>query len=160
MVLPGQWLRVAVAAGGCLTVGACGGGTSTSSPEPVATSRIDRMDAAVSALGPSYTYDLTATCGERSLVGRFRVTVRNGEAVAARPLGDSRGSGRRPGDFPTLAGLVDEVRDARPGAVVRLTTGDTGLPVVIGLDPVARAIDDEECYRVARVRDAQDENSR
>jgi hypothetical protein len=69
-------------------------------------------------------------------------------------------TGLRPGDFPTLADLVDRLRDIRPGGVVRLTTGETGLPVVISLDPIAGAIDDEECYRVARVRNAQDENSR
>jgi hypothetical protein len=45
------------------------------------------MDAAVAGLGPSYTYDLTATCGERSLSGRFRVTVTDGQVAAARPPG-------------------------------------------------------------------------
>ncbi len=45
------------------------------------------MAVAVDRLGSSYTYDLTSTCGERSLFGRFRVTVADHRVVAGHVVG-------------------------------------------------------------------------
>jgi len=159
MVLAGRRVQVVLAGVACLAVAGCGSGATSASPHPSATSRFQRMAVAVDRLGSSYTYDLTSTCGERSLFGRFRVTVADHRVVAATPLGATRQPGLPPRAFPTLADLVEKVRHARPGGLV-LATGPTGLPVVVSLDPIARAIDDEECYGVARVRTDQDENSR
>lgn len=156
-------VAVALAGAVCLGLGACGERSSEGSAGSAGSAHAtgtDRLEEAVAALGPAYRYDLTSTCGERSLLGRYRVWVSHGQVEDAQPLGGTRLGGLRVHDFPTLLDLVAKVRDAPPGADVRVTTDGVGLPETLSLDPIPAAIDDEECYGVARVRNAQDEKSR
>jgi hypothetical protein len=122
----------------------------------------------------SYSFVFASTCGERNLLGTFKVTVEDGVAVAYRPLDEQ--ASRFPGsyrDMPTLASLMALVEEARtyqsldpagrspdaeqsgvPGpspqeAVVTLETDPVdGHPTYIHIDWVPNAIDEEECYRI------------
>jgi hypothetical protein len=99
-----------------------------------------------------YSFTLASSCGERSLIGTFRVTVRNHETLAIRGLDASAIA--FPGDaseVPTLAELLQEADDARAGnaSSVEVETHPVdGHPVNIAIDWMANAIDDEACYRV------------
>jgi hypothetical protein len=122
----------------------------------------------------SYSFVFASTCGERNLLGTFKVTVEGGAAVAYRPLDEQ--ASRFPGSFhdmPTLASLMALVEEARtyqsldptgrspaaepsgiPGpspqeAIVTLETDPVdGHPTYIHIDWVPNAIDEEECYRI------------
>ncbi len=128
------------------TLGACG-----PAEGEVTSSQLDRMRAAVGDLPSAYSFDVSSTCGERNLLGDFRVTVVEGDVDRVQPLGDSRLFGLEPDDFPTLAGLVALVEGAERDAVVEVELDDGGLPRQVAIDHVPDAIDDEECYRVSNV---------
>ncbi|MEV6345652.1 DUF6174 domain-containing protein [Actinoplanes sp. NPDC051851] len=120
----------------------CGG-----NPEPTA---------AVAWQEPArYTYELESSCGERALIGRFRITVEQDEVTAAEGLDES---GRwfvadaRSEPVPTLGQLLDRVDRARQqGAAIAEVTTDPadGHPTRIDIDPDAGAIDDESCFSIA-----------
>jgi hypothetical protein len=102
-----------------------------------------------------YTYELESSCGERALIGRFRITVEHGKVTAAEGLDES---GRwfvesaRSEPAPTLGQLLDQVDRARQqGAAVAEVTTDPadGHPTTINIDPEANAIDDESCFSIA-----------
>lgn len=103
------------------------------------------------ALPSSYRYVLESSCGERTMLGRFRIEVRDDRVVAVRPVGDTSMKGFRRSDLPTLSGLVELATSAEPEAVVDLRLGPHGTPVSLKIDHVPQAIDDEECYRVTRL---------
>lgn len=100
-----------------------------------------------------YSYVLESACGERALIGRFRITVEQGEVTAAEGLDEP---GRRalptPGEpAPTLRRLLDEVDRARQqgAAVAEITTDPAdGRPTGIRIDPAANSVDDESCYTI------------
>lgn len=101
----------------------------------------------------SYTYTLRSTEGERTLLGTFRITVRDGAVDKAVGLDDS---GRRvvegvPDAVPTLGELLDELEQARrDGAdTAEAEYADDGHPVRISLDWEENAIDDEALYVVS-----------
>ncbi|MEJ3745930.1 DUF6174 domain-containing protein [Actinomycetes bacterium KLBMP 9797] len=102
----------------------------------------------------NYTYVLQSSCGERPLLGRFRITVDGGEVTAAEGLSeaDRRSLASTELRPPTLAQLLDELAEARrTGAdVAELTTDPAdGHPAKIMIDPVERALDDEACYTIS-----------
>lgn len=101
-----------------------------------------------------YTYELESSCGERALIGRFRLTVEQGKVTAAEGLDES---GRwfvenaRSQPAPTLAQLLGQVDQARQqGAAVAevITDPADGHPTRINIDPEADAIDDEACFTI------------
>ncbi|MFJ4468364.1 DUF6174 domain-containing protein [Streptomyces sp. NPDC089424] len=101
----------------------------------------------------SYTYTLLSTEGERSLIGTFRVTVRDGEVATAVGLDDS---GRRvvrqnPDAVPTLGELLREFDRARQDGADRaeIEYAADGHPRSIVLDRDERAIDDEAAYVIS-----------
>jgi hypothetical protein len=103
----------------------------------------------------SYAFTLESACGERDLIGTFRMTVVNGMVTAAEGRDEP---GRRllrqrmPHQMPTLTGLLNEARQAqRDGADVVETRVDPadGHPTKITIDHERAAMDDEACYTVS-----------
>jgi hypothetical protein len=101
-----------------------------------------------------YTYVLDSTCGERALIGRFRITVEKGKVTKAEGLDDSAKRAletTKSEPPPTLRQLLDELDRARQAGadVAELTTDATdGHPTKITIDPAANSIDDESCYAI------------
>lgn len=101
----------------------------------------------------AYEFTLDSSCGERALIGKFRVVVESGSVVEAEGLDES---GRAVFDHgfgdevPTLSGLLDRAADAEEqGAdVVEVQATDDGRPTEIDIDWDANAIDDEACYQI------------
>ncbi|MFE7766249.1 DUF6174 domain-containing protein [Streptomyces sp. NPDC057438] len=98
----------------------------------------------------AYRYTLTSSEGERSLIGTFEVTVRDGKVVKATGLDDSarRAVDRSLSEVPTIAELLQQAEAARrDGAdVVDVDYAKDGRPTVISIDRDEDAIDDEEAY--------------
>ncbi|WP_329600311.1 DUF6174 domain-containing protein [Streptomyces pseudovenezuelae] len=101
----------------------------------------------------AYAYTLASSEGERSMIGTFRVTVRDGRVVKAVGLDDS---GRRaveqiPGGVPTLSGLLEELQQARrdQADTAEAEYAADGHPVRISLDWEKDAIDDEALYVIS-----------
>lgn len=127
-----------------LLAGACGG---TPAAGPAA--------APVTWTEPAkYGFVLTSECGERALIGRFRVTVEQGRVSATEGLDDAarRALMLRMADLvPTLAKLEAEAETARKaGAEVVEVVRDPadGHPTKVTIDPRKNAIDDEACYTI------------
>lgn len=159
-------LSFVVLAGGlmCAAVG-CGGGpgspvvevgvgvgvdASTSSPTPSSSF----SSFAESWKEPaSYVYTLTSSEGERSLIGTFRVTVRDGKVAKAVGLDESaRGVVKgAPEEVPTIRGLLDRLSRAHhEGAdTAEAEYAPDGHPVRITLDPEKNTVDDEESYVIS-----------
>jgi hypothetical protein len=127
---------------GCGTAtGRTTGTTATGGPKP----------SAAPALPASYRFVLTASCGERTLHGDYRLTVHDGTVTAAKPLSSSD-LGIPLEAYPTLAGLLAKAHDAGVEAVVHLERDEAGIPVELSIDHLPDAIDDEECYQVSGLR--------
>ncbi|MFE4581783.1 DUF6174 domain-containing protein [Streptomyces chartreusis] len=101
----------------------------------------------------SYTYTLRSSEGERSLIGAFRITVRDGAVVKAVGLDDS---GRRvvddvPDTVPTIGELLGEWRQARRDDAdkAEVEYARDGQPERISLDWMENAIDDEALYVIS-----------
>jgi hypothetical protein len=101
----------------------------------------------------AYTFTLESGCGERSLIGMFRVTVRNHQTVEFEGIDEAgRVFQGDAGAVPTLAAILKEAEDARKGnaSSVEVETDPVdGHPVTVAIDWLAGAIDDEACYRVS-----------
>ncbi|MFJ3620532.1 DUF6174 domain-containing protein [Streptomyces iakyrus] len=105
-----------------------------------------------------YAYTLTSSEGERSLIGAFRVTVRDGKVVKAVGLDDS---GRRvvrqlPDEVPTLGELLAEMAQARRAKAdtAEAEYGADGHPERILVDWDKNAIDDEALYVISAYQPA------
>lgn len=101
----------------------------------------------------SYTYVLKSSCGERPLIGSFRITVENGQVTKAEGVGpaDQRSLESTRLSPPTLGQLLDELAEARRNDAhqAELTSDPTdGHPTKIMIDPIENAIDDEACYAI------------
>ena len=102
-----------------------------------------------------YEFTLDSSCGERWLLGRFRVRVQDGEVADVDGLDEqARGvvsdeRGRE--SVETLRGLLDQAEAARQeGAdVVEVEMSDGGHPRRIDIDWDEDAIDDEACYQLS-----------
>jgi hypothetical protein len=101
-----------------------------------------------------HEYVLESSCGERNGLGRYRVAVRDGAVADVAALDDTARrslDGLGSHQFPSLDGLLDEVRTARDrGADVAEVTvdPDDGHPTAIEIDHDTDALDDEVCYRI------------
>ncbi len=109
---------------------------------------------------PRYTYDLMSTCGERALIGRYRITVEDGKVTKAEGLDEPtrRTVADLPRDaIPTLSQLIDELNAARSAGAATAdleTDPATGHPTKITIDPEPHAIDDESCYTISALKPA------
>jgi hypothetical protein len=108
----------------------------------------------------SYAYTLRSSEGERSLIGTFRITVRDRAVVKAVGLDDS---GRRvaedvPDAIPTIGELLAELEQARRDDADRAEAeyAAEGHPVRISLDWMENAIDDEALYVISDFEPADD----
>jgi hypothetical protein len=101
-----------------------------------------------------YGYTLDSQCGERALIGRFKVTVVDDKVVHTEGLDDSarRALMLRVADLvPTLRQLEAEAEDARSkGADVVEIERDLSdaHPTKITIDESSQAEDDESCYTI------------
>lgn len=101
----------------------------------------------------AYEFTLGSSCGERALIGEFRVTVENGSVVEAEGLNESGQAMLEHGfddEVPTLSELLDRAANAsEQGAdVVEVQATDDGRPTEIDIDWDTNAIDDEACYQI------------
>ncbi len=96
----------------------------------------------------SYAFTLTSSCGERGLIGDYRVTVRSGRVSDVDNLDDDYPYEPTLAEVPTLQDLADMADSAGPDEVVEYVVDEAGAPRSLTLDPVPNAIDDEECYEV------------
>ncbi|WP_369173024.1 DUF6174 domain-containing protein [Streptomyces sp. R28] len=138
--------QVALIGGMFCALAACGTETSASSATEAPTRATWQEPA-------SYTYTLRSSEGERSLLGIFRITVRDGAVAEAVGLDDS---GRRvvedvPDAVPTIGALLDELDQARrdDADTAEADYAADGHPVRISLDWEENAIDDEALYVIS-----------
>jgi Family of unknown function (DUF6174) len=100
----------------------------------------------------AYRFTFRSTCGERTLVGTFEVTVDDGSVNAYRALdGAAEAFPGTASDLPTLGDLQRRAQEAEANdeAIVTLETDpDDGHPTSIEIDWIPNAIDDEECYEI------------
>ena len=98
----------------------------------------------------AYRFTFRSTCGERTLIGTFEVTVEDGNVTDYRALDGPAGA--FPGaaaDIPTLGDLQRRAQEAEANdeATVEMESDpDDGHPTSIEIDWIPNAIDDEECY--------------
>src|SRR5262245_38719425 len=154
----GRWLPIAVFAAVAIVLGiALGsppGPVSGNDPSPTPStagptrSRIERTWSEPAA----YVYAFDSRCGERNLIGKFKVVVEGGVAISYQPLDERAAS--FPGGIdaiPTLGQLSARAEEASKDdkAVLTLETDPTdGHPSLINIDWLPNAIDDEECYQI------------
>jgi hypothetical protein len=101
----------------------------------------------------AYTYRLVASCGERSGLGTFDVTVRHGRVVRVDPRG--RYSQLLPDERPlmTLDGFFVKAEQARrQGAEKVQLTVRAGHVDTLSIDWATDTIDDEFCWHASHVR--------
>ncbi|WP_028800027.1 DUF6174 domain-containing protein [Streptomyces sp. 142MFCol3.1] len=104
----------------------------------------------------SYSYTLESSEGERSLIGKFRITVRGGKVSKVVGLDDS---GRRvvkgmPDEVPTIGALLKQVDQARRdhADTAEVAYAADGHPARISLDLDENAVDDEARYVISAYR--------
>lgn len=136
------YVTLAALLGGCANAGP-GGLTAVPPSAPATWTAPDK-----------YAFTLISECGERALIGRFRVTVEAGKVTRTEGLDDSsrRALMPRMADLvPTLQHLEDQAEAARrKGAeVVQVERApEDAHPVRIAIDWSSAAIDDEACYTI------------
>ena len=139
---------------GCATAGTGGPGSSQStSPAPGNSAAGDPWREP-----DDYRFTVESSCGERSFLGVYRVTVRGGEVVAA-DLVDDGTVVLTPHELqwvPTLGDMLAEARsaaaDPEAGEVVVRADAADGHPTSVRVDAVEAAIDDESCYEITDYR--------
>jgi hypothetical protein len=113
-----------------------------------------------SASGPAgwqepdaYTFVMVSSCGERSLLGRFRVTVVGGMTTGYEALDEQAALFSGPAsNVPGLGEMLRLVAEARDGGVADVSLvndPDDGHPTEVSIDWLPDAMDDEECYVVS-----------
>ncbi|MCR1982515.1 DUF6174 domain-containing protein [Cellulosimicrobium cellulans] len=152
-----SWTTAALALGG-LVVAPLVTGCAPASAEGPVVGLAEARDRWSAAGYDDYAFTLTSSCGERNLVGDFDVEVAAGEVVAVSaslahlemtPESYVESGGR------TIDGFLDLV-DERHDDVTDVAFDDAlGYPTSLTLDPVPRAIDDEECYAITDVHPAR-----
>ena len=128
-----------------------GCGDQTGRPElakPAASATASTETGVATTLPKSYAFTLTSSCGERGLLGDYRVTVREEQVSAVENLNDDYPYEPKLTEIPTLQDIVDLAESARPDAVVEYVVDDTGVPRSLSLDRIPNGVDDEECYEV------------
>ncbi|WP_369245017.1 DUF6174 domain-containing protein [Streptomyces sp. R41] len=138
----------------CATT-ACGAESSTSqgSVAGTGTKSATAQSEATWQEPPSYAYTLSSSEGERSLIGTFRVTVRDGRVADAVGLDESsrRVVKQSPGEVPTIGELLKKLDQARrdQADTAEAEYATDGYPVRISLDWEKNAIDDEALYVIS-----------
>lgn len=136
---------------------ACDTSDSTQSTAAGATST--GQTAAEAWVAPNrYSYKLTSSCGERSLIGEFRIAVEDGGVLSVKPLDESARAMVKSGfesEVPSIEDLVAEAAQAEAdGAdLVQITRAQDGRPTLIEIDYRETAIDDEACYAIGQFED-------
>jgi len=130
-----------------LALAGCGGASPTAEPtvEPAVAPGVIWQEPA------RYEYTVESHCGERLLIGTFKMTVADGKVTEV-SRADEALPEAKPENFPTLKDLLDEYSTAKQkGAhVAKLETDPAdGHPTRIELDPIKNAIDDEACYLIS-----------
>ncbi|WP_157441676.1 DUF6174 domain-containing protein [Actinoplanes awajinensis] len=109
--------------------------------------------AVAGTLPDHYSYVVTASCGERAVIGTFRIVVRDRDVVVSAEPADPESTVQVPlASFPTLKYIVEQVESAEPDAVVEFTTDAAGRPAHVSIDHRPNAIDDEECYDITDIQ--------
>ena len=157
-----SWCRTALPAVAGLLAVACvagcanGGGNAPAAGPVAASGAASPASSSAAWTEPDrYGFVLDSTCGERALIGRFRVAVAGGRVIRTEGLDDAakRAVQLRLADLvPTLGQLVVEAQTAREdGAAVARTDVDPvdGHPTAITIDRSTDAIDDESCYVIS-----------
>ena len=144
VLLRARALSAAVLGGALLsTIAACGSEEGGVAPAGARQEAVWEEPAA-------YTYTLESTQGERALIGRFKVTVRDGEVAEAVGLDDSarRLVAQSPDQVPTIGDLLDELDQARQEKADKAEAEHAadGHPERITIDWLENAIDDEASY--------------
>lgn len=129
----------------CATLSGCGDQTEPGPSEAASTSNSN----VEKTLPRSYEYTLTSSCGERGLLGDYRVTVRDGDVNDVKNLNEGYSYEPTFDEIPTLQELADWAESARRDEVVDYAVDKDGVPQSLALDPVSNGVDDEECYEVA-----------
>ncbi len=117
------------------------------------------VESAAAWAGPArYSFTLESTCGERWLIGTFRVTVDNGAVTAVEGLDEPARAAVAGRDLaflreqvPTLPGLAAEAARARSAGadLVEVSVDpDAGHVTKVEIDPAKDSVDDESCYSV------------
>lgn len=102
-----------------------------------------------------YSFTIDSQCGERALIGRFRVEVENRAVVSVEGFdeqGRSVAAIIEPEAVPTLAEMFERVAEARrdnASEVILSTDPADGHPVSVKIDWQANMIDEEECYEIS-----------
>lgn len=102
-----------------------------------------------------YSFTLDSRCGERVLIGRFRIEVENRAVVSVEALDEQARSVAafiEPEAVPTLAEMLERVAEAHRenASEVTLSTDPAdGHPVSVKIDWQATMIDEEECYEIS-----------
>lgn len=103
-----------------------------------------------------YAYTLESTQGERALIGKFRVTVRDGAVTKTVGLDDSarRLVAQSPDQVPTIGALLEELNQARKENADKAEAeyAADGHPERITIDWLENAIDDEALYVISDYR--------
>jgi hypothetical protein len=98
-----------------------------------------------------YSFDVSAQCGERFLIGDFHVEVHSHAVTSVTGLDErSRAMNVGPDDVPTIAQMLDRAEQASnaDGGRVAISREGDGRPSSVSIDWKAQAIDDEECYSI------------
>jgi hypothetical protein len=134
--------------------GACSGS------EPVAESSNPEVVATAGWSAPQkYEFDLSSACGERTVIGRFHIVVKDDRVINAKGLDESGKSlvaSQFRDEIPTLEDVLDEAAEARraDADVVGITSDESdGHPARVDIDYDTSAIDDEACYVVTNYRE-------
>jgi hypothetical protein len=159
----GSAFPIAIFLTACIAVVAACASTSPPSEAPLTATRSPSAEPVATVAAPSpangwiepaaYTFKLESACGERALIGIFRVTVEDHRTVAFSGV-DAAGIWFHgdPGSIPTLAAILAETADAKARNASRVdVTSDPldGHPVDVSIDRIANGIDDESCYRIS-----------
>lgn len=101
----------------------------------------------------SYTYTLESSDGERALLGKYRITVRDRRVAQAEGLDEyaKRIVAKLPDTVPTIGDLLQQLEQVRRtnGDLAEIEYAPDGHPRRIALDANKQAIDDEATYVIS-----------
>ena len=135
---------------------ACTAPVSAAAPSSTSSSTPTSIPTAAGWQEPAdYSFAVTSWCGERMFTGDYRVEVAGGEVVASQRH-DATDGEWKPVDYlqwvPTLGDMLEEVARAtdapEAGEVTLESDPADGHPIVVRVDHLANAIDDETCYEI------------
>ncbi|WP_426594231.1 DUF6174 domain-containing protein [Cellulomonas sp. McL0617] len=100
------------------------------------------------ATAASYTYVLESSCGERALLGRYAVTVKDARVTEVEDLATHAPAADYVAAYvPTIDALTDRAASEHPSELAY--DPGTGMLTAVRFEGDPNAIDDEECYVVS-----------